>query len=237
MKHRLPLLALVLFTTLLTAFAQTAGAPYALKLGEFSQIRIRHGIPVDYVCSNDSSGVITFTGSKELVEALTFDLTTKGKLSISLEPRNFSGKINRVTVRSRQLTSIENEGDSVVRVLGINSCPVFKAKQTGNGSISIRNIESNQVEVACKLGHGSVTVNGKCDIAKLNCTGTGSILAGSLIANEVKCTVLGTGTVDCHASQSLSIMGAGSGLVYYAGNPADIKNRGAGVKIEAVDHQ
>lgn len=234
MKRRL-LLPLVLVTTVITAFAQSAEAPYSIAIGEFTQLRIRHGIPVDYVCSNDSSGIITFTGTKELTEALTFDRSSNGKLTISLEPRTFSGKISRVTVRSRHLVSVDNEGDSAVRVLSVSPCPVFKAKQTGNGTISIRSIEATQVEIAAKLGHGSVTVNGSCDLAKLNCTGTGSISAGSLTAREAKCTVIGTGTVDCNASQTLSIMGAGSGLVYYTGNPADIKNRSAGIKTEAID--
>ena len=115
-------LLLMLVISVATVYGQSTEAPYSVTLGEFTQLRIRHGIPVDYVCSNDSSGLITFTGTKELTEALTFDLTTKGKLTISLEPRNFDGKIGRVTVRSRQLVSVENEGDSAVRVLGINSC-------------------------------------------------------------------------------------------------------------------
>ena len=236
MKLRIILLTLVIISTLSSARAQTE-APYTVKVGEFTQIRIRHGIPVDYICSNDSSGIITFTGSKELTEALTFDLSTKGKLTISLEPRTFNGKVGRVTVRSHQLVSIENEGDSAARILGSNSCPVFKAKQIGNGSISIRNIEANQVEIASKLGHGTITVSGKCDLAKINCTGTGTISAGSLMANEVKCTILGTGTVDCNVSSSLSIIGTGSGHLYYAGNPTEIKNRSTGIKIEAIDPQ
>lgn len=235
MKLRHIILPIALTVSAVTAMAQSSEAPYSATLGEFTQLRIRHNIPVDYVCSNDSSGIITFSGTKELTEALTFDLSSKGKLTISLEPRTFSGKVGRVTVRSRHLVSVNNEGDSAVRVLSVSPCPVFKAKQTGNGNISIRNIDANQVEIATKLGHGSITVNGTCDVAKLNCTGTGAISAGDLTAKEVKCTVLGTGTVDCNASQALSIMGAGSGLVYYAGNPSDIKNRSAGVKIEAID--
>ena len=236
MRHII-LLPILFIASVTASFAQSTEAPYSVTLGEFTQLRIRHGIPVDYVCSNDSSGIITFTGTKELTEALTFDISSKGRLTISLEPRTFAGKVARVTVRSRHLVSIENEGDSAVRVLSVSPCPNFKAKQTGNGNISIRNIDANQVEIATKLGHGSVTVNGTCDVAKLNCTGTGAISAGDLTAKEVKCTVLGTGTVDCNASQALSVMGAGSGTVYYAGNPADIKNRSAGTKLEAVDQQ
>lgn len=232
-------LTLVLFLTLagiVNAFAQTE-APYSVNVGEFTQLRIKHGIPVDYIQSNDSSGIVTFTGSKEMTEAVTFENNAKGKLSIALEPRTFSGHISRITVRSRHLMSIDNEGDSMVRILDVASCPTFKAKQTGNGSISVRDIQATQVEIAAKLGHGSVVVKGSCDVAKLNCTGTGTISAGDLEAKDVKCTVLGTGTVDCNATASLTIMGAGSGQVLYTGNPADIKNRSAGVKMEAIERQ
>ena len=228
-------LLLMLVISFATVYGQSTEAPYSVTLGEFTQLRIRHGIPVDYVCSNDSSGLITFTGTKELTEALTFDLTTKGKLTISLEPRNFDGKIGRVTVRSRQLVSVENEGDSAVRVLGINSCPVFKAKQTGNGTISVRDITANQVEISTKLGHGAVTVNGSCELAKLNCTGTGAISAGDLVAKDIKCTLFGTGNIDCNVSGVLSVTGAGSGTILYTGTPTEIKSKSAGIKLVPID--
>lgn len=234
MKHNI---LLHLFTLLASsaAFAQSPEAPYTINLGEFTQLRVRHSIPVDYVCSNDSSGTITFTGTKELTEALTFDLTAKGKLTISLEPRDYAGKVSRVTVRARQLVSVDNEGDSAVRILGTNSCPVFRAHQTGNGSISIRDIKANQLDIAVKLGHGSLTVNGSCDLAKINCTGTGAISAGNLVAKDVKCTLLGTGNIDCNVSGTLSIMGAGSGSILYTGSPTEIKNRSAGIKAHSID--
>ena len=78
-------------------------------------------------------------------------------------------------------------------------------------------------------------LRGKAARVKLNNIGTGPIEAGALKGKEVKCWVLGTGNIDCNASESLSIVGAGSGTVYYTGDPKTVTNRTIGVKAVAMD--
>ena len=78
-------------------------------------------------------------------------------------------------------------------------------------------------------GKGLVAISGKCDKASLKCTGTGMIDASGLVATDVNCRIIGTGSIYCRvAGGSLTTRGSGPGKVYFTGIPAEIKSRHIG---------
>ncbi len=64
--------------------------------------------------------------------------------------------------------------------------------------------------------------------------GTGSIQADEMQADDVNCTLLGTGYIGCEPVKSLNVKGV-NGKVYYRGTPAKIKNHSLGVKLIPLD--
>lgn len=91
--------------------------------------------------------------------------------------------------------------------------------------------------MAIRTGNGHLVVTGTTRDANLKNVGTGTLEASGLKSENTKCHVLGTGPIDCNASVTLSINGAGSGKVYYGGSPSKITNRSLGIKAISVDNK
>lgn len=206
---------------------------YAVEVGDFKEITVRNSVPVDLVFSNDSVGIITFLAEDEASKAITFE-NKGGKLNVMLEPRTFGRDhyVPCVKIRYKSLTAISNEGDSLIRISDLPEVETIKIRLTGNGSISARNIIANEVNAALRLGSGRVYLTGSCEKAILDNTGQGILQAGGLNARTAICYIMGTGNIDCNASEELSVKGIGKGNIIYGGNPALVKNRGVGIKVE-----
>lgn len=233
MHKRLPTLTFFFALTayLLPCNAQTLKG-YSVDVGDFKELVVNNSVPVDFMACKDSAGIVTFTAEEIVSQAIMFE-NKKGKLIISLEPRTFNRQhcIPKVTVRSNLIKSVTNYGDSTVRVLKNPYLEKFKAQISGNGSLSLRDITAYEVKASLKLGGGQIYITGDCQKAILDNTGTGMLQAGGLQAKSSVCYIMGTGNIDCNASNELSIKGIGSGSIIYGGNPSEIRNRGVGLKV------
>lgn len=220
-----------------SALAVLAAGPtrYELDVKDFIELKVTDGVNVDYKCNADSAGKAVFYADPAVAADILF-VPGKEKLEIQLTPQQQPGtrKIPTVTVYSSFLTFVENSGDSTVRVLSVAPGPKFRGRVIGNGRLVVRNVKAKQVEASLDTGKGQVVIYGESDHAKLTLTGTGSIQADELKAATVKCSVWGTGSIGCAPTTELSVMGAGSGTVYYRGNPDKIRNRSLGVKTSQL---
>lgn len=208
---------------------------HEVKVGDFTQLRVINAINVDYKSHPDSAGIAVFQAPVNLVNVIMFINNGKGKLSIELDLADTKpDNLPTITVYSRFLTSIENIADSTVRAFNINAGPKFKARLEGNGRLSLREVDTEDLSAKVFTGRGQLAVSGRCTNASLSCAGPCAIQADMLSASKVKATVNGTSTIGCHADTELTIMGIGSGTVYYSGEPL-IKNRSVGVKAIAIN--
>lgn len=208
---------------------------YEINVGEFTELKVTNGIRVDYRMSEDSCGFAVFDATPQMASAVMASLN-KNCLTLQLSADGVSKNgIPHVTVYSRFLQKVENEGDSLVKIIKPAPVPVFRAKLVGNGQISVHGINTNALDVSLTTGNGTLLLNGVATQAKYNLVGTGSIQCADLKANDVKCKMMGTGYVECWAVDRLSILGAGSGKVYYQGHPAEIKNNSIGVKVLPIE--
>lgn len=213
-------------------------ALYKLDVGDFSELKVTDGVNVEYHCSTDSAGWAFFECDPDKAQMLMF---TNKKNSLNIQVAAQDGEkatdLPTVKVYSMTLQKVENSGDSLVRV--IKTLPVrdFKATLVGNGSLVVADIQCHKVDAAIKTGNGHLVVIGKTRSVNLKNVGTGTLEASGLQAEEVKCSILGTGPIDCNASVSLTVTGAGSGKVYYGGTPSNISNRSIGVKAYSMDNK
>lgn len=232
MKKYIALVFGALFTV--SANAQTP-EDYKLEVKDFDQLKVTDGINVDYYCSDDSAGMAYFTCVPAMAPKLMFS-NNKNCLHIQVASGDeILTDLPTIRVYSTSLQKVENASDSTVRVVKAAPVPVFKSKVIGNGTLIITDIEANTVEASIQTGKGHIVISkGKAQKVKLSNVGTGPIEAGGLQGKEVKATLFGTGDVDCTATQKLLIYGAGSGKVYYNGNPEQVSNRSLGVKAFPV---
>lgn len=207
---------------------------YALDVKDFSQLKVTDGINVIYRCNPDSAGMVTFSCAPSEVSQLMFQ-NTKNTLKIELaDDGHLLPRVPVVTVYSSFLQKVENSGDSTVYVFSPAPAAQFTARIVGNGTIIATGLHDTKVEGKIDTGKGHLVLRGKAQEVVLSNTGTGRIEAGGLEATTGKCKLLGTGPIDCHITNEVTIMGLGSGTVYLKGKPT-IKNRTLGVKVELVD--
>lgn len=212
-----------------------AAERYSLDIKDFSELKVVDGINVIHHCNPDSAGIVTFVSDEDISHRILFS-NNKNRLKIELVTDGVKiTDLPTVTVYSSFLAKAENSGDSTLTIVSPSPAASFKARIIGNGTLIARDLHATQVEGKIDTGRGHMVLTGKTSVAKLSNTGTGKLEAGALMADEVNCTVLGTGPIDCYATEKLSVKGLGSNHIYVKGKPKEIVNRTIGAKIEQVD--
>ncbi len=218
----------------LTAMGLQAAEPqtYELKLNcDFTELKVVDGLNVEYRCNPDSAGYAVFTTTADKASLLLFS-PKKNKLKIELaDLENMPADLPVITVYSSSLEKVENCADSLVRVIAPAEVAKFQAKVVGNGRISVHSISATtEVKASIVTGRGQIVISGNTPKAGLSITGgAGVIQADGLIANEVSARIVGTGTIGCYCSGRLGVYGAGTGKVYYTGEPTEIAGHGVGI--------
>ncbi|MDE6238453.1 MAG: DUF2807 domain-containing protein [Muribaculaceae bacterium] len=208
---------------------------YKLDVGDFSELKVSDGINVEYYCSTDSAGWAFFECDPATAQMIMFT-NKKNGLTIQIASDGAEVKeLPTIKLYSMTLQKVENSGDSLVTIQRTVPVREFKGSVVGNGTLVINDVKTHKASFAVRTGNGHLVVNGTTRQASLRNVGTGKLEASGLMAEDVKCNILGTGPIDCNASVALSVSGAGSGKVFYGGTPSKISNHSIGVKVISVD--
>ncbi|MCM1503757.1 MAG: DUF2807 domain-containing protein [Muribaculum sp.] len=210
---------------------------YEVNVGDFSELKVLEGLNVDYKCSEDSNGYVVFNAAPDIASVIMLNNNKSClELQISTDGIDYQG-LPRITVYSRFLNKVENDGDSLVRVMSVAPAASFRATLIGNGGLALHGVNTNNFVGAIKTGNGVIAVDGRTSKAHLSVIGTGSIQADALKATDIKCSLSGTGVIECSPESKLTVvatLGVSSGKVYYSGKP-EIKDRAPGVKILPIE--
>lgn len=215
-----------------TTVSPLAAREFLYKVGPFDRLQQLGDINVVYRSVPDSTGMARYVSETDFSDAIEIT-NSKGHLSIKEVAEHGLGEVPTIYVYSDYLSQVRNEGNSTVEAFLSASTPTFSARLIGNGRIICEGINAPEVSTAINTGNGNLVLRGKCDVAKFSLTGSGVIQADELDAQEVKCTVLGTGSIGCRADRTLDVRGVGTTKIYYRGNPTVKKVGGAQLsKIE-----
>lgn len=209
-------------------FAET----YSIEVGDFDKLKINGDIRVVYKNLKDSVGIARYEAAPG--NAHMFNFSTKGEGNLKVEPADVNwGKedLPVVYLYSTYLASVESYSALSVEVVSIAPGATLNVNQVGNGTISVEGIKCNEVSAAISTGNGSVYLSGACINANFKMIGTGLISADRLSAENVKCRILGTGSIGCWPIDNLNVSGLGSTKIYYKGKP-NIKKVGGGKLFE-----
>lgn len=231
-----------IFTSIIiTVFSLVTGAQtrqhHVVEIGDFTQLVVNHAVNVDYRSVPDSAGLAVFETNATLVNYIQFKNNGKGRVTIEIETdenNKLPQGLPTIKIYSRFLTNIENVGDSTVRAFSVNAGPKFKAVLVGNGRLSLKDINTDDLTAKIVTGRGQLAIEGVTNKATLTVTGVGAIQADDLEANEVSATVNGPCTIGCHPKDKLTVKGTGPGTVYYVGQPAVIKNHSLAGKVKPL---
>ena len=224
---------IVLMVTVLMADAQTTR--HEVKVGNFTRLALIDDINVNYRCNADSAGLAVIYCPQEIADHLMFNLSNKGRLSIQIDDLYEQlPQLPTITVYSSSLEEAENGGDSTLRVTGLPPMKYFKVRNTDNGKVIVRGVRASQLELQILSGKGKIIADGSCDDLSLRLIGTGEIQADQVVATDVSCRIMGTGSMGCHVNGGeLKVSGSGTGKVYYKGTPSKVTVRKLGT-IKAI---
>ena len=224
---------IVLMVAVLMADAQTTR--HEVKVGNFTRLALIDDINVNYRCNADSAGLAVIYCPQEIADHLMFNLSNKGRLSIQIDDMYEQlPQLPTITVYSSSLEEAENGGDSTLRVTGLPPMKYFKVRNTDNGKVIVRGVRASQLELQILSGKGKIIADGSCDDLSLRLIGTGEIQADQVVATDVSCRIMGTGSMGCHVNDGeLKVSGSGTGKVYYKGTPSKVTVRKLGT-IKAI---
>ncbi|MDE6415532.1 MAG: DUF2807 domain-containing protein [Duncaniella sp.] len=219
---------------MIAASAQSLST-YSVKVGDFDKLFVKGNINVNYISNPDTTGIAVFDAPESIVSGIMFQ-NKSGKLTVKISDElKDVADLPTVNVYSAFLVKAENSGDSTLRLEKVQPVPDIKLNVVNNGRIVCRDLRAHRVEAALSTGHGEVVLFGKCDEAVYNFVGTGLLQCDELEARAVTVKAFGTGQVGCWATESLKIYGGGSTTIYYKGSPAEITDRGVGIKLRKID--
>ena len=215
--------------------ALVSAETYTVELGQFEKVKVNGNMKVVYKNLPDSTGFASYEagpGNEGI-----FSITTKGDGNLKVEPADDRWGRTDLPVLylySDFLTSLESYSDMEVEVASMAPCAAFSVNQVGNGTITIDNIKCNNLSAAITTGNGSIYISGACVNANFRMVGAGLISADRLRADNIKCRILGTGSIGCWPVDNLNVTGLGTTKIYYKGSP-NIKKTGGGKLFELPD--
>lgn len=203
---------------------------YVFSVGDFDRLSVLDNVNVVYRCVPDSAGYAAYRGERDFADSFIFS-NKKGDLHIQVTTEDV-GKAGLPTiyVYSDFLLSASNSSDFTLRIESPTPVSQFKCSQIGNGSVIVEGLRATRAEGMLNTGMGKVTISGTCKTAVYKMVGTGSINADRLKAEQVQCTIFGSGSIGCWPLQQLKVKGLGSTKIYYKGSPT-IKKSGGGKLI------
>lgn len=142
---------------------------------------------------------------------------------------NGSGDLSaKLDVKSLEYRS-SGSGDG--NFSGVNG--ILKIYVNGSGDINAKDLRLSDCNIKVS-GSGDLNISGSTEDLIISINGSGDIDAYQLQAVNVTVNVSGSGTIYTHAIESISAKIAGSGDIYYKGDPAktNISTSGSGDLIK-----
>lgn len=203
-----------------------------VEVGQFEKLKINGNLSVIYKNLPDSTGFARFETDLDDDDIFTF--STKGEGQLKIEPSDEKWGVKNLPIiylYSDFLTSLESYSEQHVELVSLAPCSTFSVNLVGNGSVDVNDVKCNNLSAAVTTGNGKIYISGSCLSASFRMVGAGLISADQLRADNVKCWILGTGSIGCWPIDNLNVKGLGSTKIYYKGSP-NIKKKGGGKLFE-----
>ncbi|WP_282125821.1 head GIN domain-containing protein [Marinifilum flexuosum] len=218
--------ALVLSSTI--AFAQKTEDR---KVRSFESISLSIAAKV-YVSQNEKTSVKVKAYADDLDEIITevdgSTLKIKRKKNRGWNWNSRSFKKVEVYISTPNVEDLRISGSgNIIAKTPIESGSVDYAI-SGSGNIIIDKLKAENVE--CHIsGSGDIRLKGECkEELEIHISGSGDIEAGNFEAKVADIHISGSGDCKVYASESITARVAGSGDIYYRGNPKDVNCKSVG---------
>lgn len=172
------------------------------------------------IVTKGTSQQITVSGPEDVIRNMNTNVSNR---EWHITTRECFRKYDPVTV-TMQLTDLNNvslSGAGNITIMDTLATSSSRITIAGSGNVMWRST-SEQIDATIG-GSGNITLIGSSDRLFGTVAGSGNILGRDLPVKEVDLTIAGSGDVEVVVSESLKVRIAGSGSVYYYGDPSSIE--------------
>lgn len=159
---------------------------------------------------------------------------TDGKLKIWFDKSVSEVKDLVIRVSAPSYDELALAGSGAMKVNSPLSGENLSVSISGSGELNLP--QADVQKISCSIaGSGDMRIGGATKEASYQISGSGDIEAKELVAETGEAEIAGSGTVNCHVTQTLKASIAGSGDVFYKGSPGvdtDIAGSGKVKKVE-----
>ena len=153
------------------------------------------------------------------------DISLSSKTSADNASLNLSGSgdinVNELTTKNVQ-ASLNGSGDIEISQVSTGN---LHTNLSGSGDIRIEGIKSIEVKASLS-GSGDMTLSGNTRNCVLKLQNSGAINAKTLLSENTIANLFGSGSISCHASNSVETTINGSGDIDLYGSPKNVKASG-----------
>tara|TARA_R110000850_G_scaffold277142_1_gene423499 strand:+ start:7967 stop:8698 length:732 start_codon:yes stop_codon:yes gene_type:complete len=174
-------------------------------------------------------GSITLKAESNLIKHIVIEtksnaLYIKTEKNTNLKPS--SGKKMEVTVPVGTLSKVSLAGSGEINSSKTIQGESLEVKLAGSGDIDLP-IQTESLETVV-AGSGNITLTGTTRNLHGSIAGSGNGDLQGLKCQNAEVTIAGSGNFKVHCTEALKAKIAGSGNIYYKGNPSQLKTTEAG---------
>lgn len=199
---------------------------------EFHSIQSRGSIDIEIMPSD--SYALEIQNDENLLEYMLTEVVD-GVLEIKYKKGSYSSDHSKVFITVPTLKEIKSAGSEDISIHGtLKNSQEIKIELSGSGNIE-GEVDAPLVQ-AMSSGSGNIKLSGRSKTFICEIRGSGDVKCANLKSENADISVKGSADVQVFASVSLKVSVAGSGNVYYSGNPPnpDINVSGSG-KVRKED--
>ncbi len=197
------------------------------SVGAYDKVSVGGSFDVKLIAGTE--GKLTIKIDENLLEYLITKVED-GKLKIKWKKGiNIStSKGILVTVPFKDIEAVTLSGSGDVYSEDMIKSTDFKAVLSGSGDLKLA-IKANYLYSAIS-GSGNIGLSGSADKLEYSISGSGNINGYELVSSEAEVRISGSGGIKTNVTENLKARIAGSGNIYYKGNPKrqDTKVSGSG---------
>lgn len=181
----------------------------------------------DVILVEGKEGKITIEGEENLLEYIVTEVS-RGTLNIKVE-KGINLKTTKrltVTVPVEEINHVSLGGSGNVTSEVSLKSDEFDVSLGGSGNITL-DIDANNIKSSIG-GSGNIKLSGKAENMKSSIAGSGTIKAYDLTVNKIKASIAGSGDIRVSVKEEIKATVAGSGSIYYKGNPSKVDSKSVG---------
>jgi len=233
MKKLITIAIVVAFTTNINAqwFKRIRGngemVTKTRSVGEYDKVSVGGSFDVKLVAGEE--GKLTIRIDENLLEYLVTKVED-GKLKIKWKKgTNISTRKSiLITVPFKDISGVTLSGSGDVFSDATIKANDFKVVLSGSGDMKL--VVKSTYLYSKISGSGNISLSGDTDKLEYSISGSGNINGYELVSNEADVKISGSGGIKTTVTENLKARIAGSGNIYYKGNPKrqDTKVSGSG---------